>query len=991
MIQDTVVNQNGFNLGFTDNNFSVLNTTNQPYLSSGGPSTFDRFTGVANVVGARSMLSGLVNTGGIDYLTFRNYFDDGVNQTTSFLHALDSGLNFGHESVGGTTVVSQFIVDTSGVNFLSTQAGSSGGVNIQPGGSIQFSGVNGGSSGQFTIDTTSPSSEWRINAGVNQAGITVDQSTIRMQTQGSNRFFIDSVGDIRMHQYPNTRDDGGAPVNVLSTDVTGYVQSRPIASLLGGAWQLLGNAGTNAVVNFLGTTDAQDLAFRTNNLEQLRITQTGRFLAPNATDNIFIDGGNETMTGTSNIGIGDGAVGQNTTGTSNIALGQNALLFNTTGFSNMAIGQATLLFNNGNTNTAIGQGAGIVSTGNSNTYIGYGAGNTQSSGDNNIIIGQLANAGNNTGSNQLSIGNWIYGDNGNIGIGQPLPTERLDVLGNLRLDGAFMPGNNAGGSNQVLLSQGAGVAPIWVATSSLGLVGALVTADNGLTVNPANNVQLGGRLLQNTSIEINDGFGGFFFEVGPNAGEPLFKVDNGTQTASLGDDNGWSTGTVIEADVQNNQLRFSTNLLERMRIDMSGNIGIGTTTPSGIFVVATSTVSSQPSIFVDSLTGNVGVKNQSPLAAFQVNAGNVDGLRVVSTNSGYLEVGSAGAAWRWAHNYSAAGRFELLYNLGTLLSFNTSGNMAIGTAPVSNRLSVNGNTAIGGTGYSDTAAPTNGLIVQGNTGIGTNTPLFLFHVGSNAVLSGTTVARFENAGGTCDVTPNVAGGITCTSDQNLKKDIESIDPIDTLTRLLTVEVKSYRMNADEVTSTKQVGFLAQQLETQFPGLVLTNEEGKKSVSYAGMTPVLTQAVQTIYKFFTDIGVVIENGVAKVNEFVANRVRTKELCVGEEGNETCITKGQLDALLSGQGVAAAPASGITDDSQGGSQGQTGTSTDPVASSTDPVLDPAPVEPTPEDLTTDPVVDPTPVDPTPTETTSTEPAPVEESPAVDSAPVDPTPTE
>ncbi|MDT8411695.1 MAG: tail fiber domain-containing protein [Vicingaceae bacterium] len=43
----------------------------------------------------------------------------------------------------------------------------------------------------------------------------------------------------------------------------------------GGDWALLGNAGTNPSVNFLGTTDNQDLVFRTNNLEQARITAAG--------------------------------------------------------------------------------------------------------------------------------------------------------------------------------------------------------------------------------------------------------------------------------------------------------------------------------------------------------------------------------------------------------------------------------------------------------------------------------------------------------------------------------------------------------------------------------------------------------------------------------------------------------------------------------------------------------------------------------------------
>ena len=46
-----------------------------------------------------------------------------------------------------------------------------------------------------------------------------------------------------------------------------------LAGTSAAAWELLGNAGTNDATNFLGTTDAQDLAVRTNNIEVLRITQ----------------------------------------------------------------------------------------------------------------------------------------------------------------------------------------------------------------------------------------------------------------------------------------------------------------------------------------------------------------------------------------------------------------------------------------------------------------------------------------------------------------------------------------------------------------------------------------------------------------------------------------------------------------------------------------------------------------------------------------------
>ncbi len=40
-------------------------------------------------------------------------------------------------------------------------------------------------------------------------------------------------------------------------------------------WSLLGNSGTNSAVNFIGTTDAQDFRFRTNDTERMRIAATG--------------------------------------------------------------------------------------------------------------------------------------------------------------------------------------------------------------------------------------------------------------------------------------------------------------------------------------------------------------------------------------------------------------------------------------------------------------------------------------------------------------------------------------------------------------------------------------------------------------------------------------------------------------------------------------------------------------------------------------------
>ena len=56
-------------------------------------------------------------------------------------------------------------------------------------------------------------------------------------------------------------------------------------------------------------------------------------------------------------------------------------------------------------------------TGYNNTALGYLAGSNLTSGDTNIFIGYNTqpNIGN-TASNQINIGNVIYGYNGNIGI-----------------------------------------------------------------------------------------------------------------------------------------------------------------------------------------------------------------------------------------------------------------------------------------------------------------------------------------------------------------------------------------------------------------------------------------------------------------------------------------------------------------------------------------------------------------------------------------------
>lgn len=60
----------------------------------------------------------------------------------------------------------------------------------------------------------------------------------------------------------------------VKNDWVEYIPPMPVSN---DDWKLLGNSGTNPSTNFLGTTDAQRLVFRTNNTERATILSNGNF------------------------------------------------------------------------------------------------------------------------------------------------------------------------------------------------------------------------------------------------------------------------------------------------------------------------------------------------------------------------------------------------------------------------------------------------------------------------------------------------------------------------------------------------------------------------------------------------------------------------------------------------------------------------------------------------------------------------------------------
>jgi len=141
-------------------------------------------------------------------------------------------------------------------------------------------------------------------------------------------------------------------------------------------------------------------------------------------------------TGDSNTSVGVSALYNNTTGHDNVAIGYSALYNNTTGYNNIALGTSALTGANGASygNIVMGYCAGsAITTGDNNVIIGDSAGTTYPvTGSNNILIGRSTELSLDD-SNQLNIGNTIYGDLGahQVGIGTASPTAgaRLELYG----------------------------------------------------------------------------------------------------------------------------------------------------------------------------------------------------------------------------------------------------------------------------------------------------------------------------------------------------------------------------------------------------------------------------------------------------------------------------------------------------------------------------------------------------------------------------------
>lgn len=196
-------------------------------------------------------------------------------------------------------------------------------------------------------------------------------------------------------------------------------------------WDLSGNSGTTPGTNFLGTTDGMALQFKTDNTTRLTLPTANQIHA-NSRGTALLPF--YSFTDDADTGLFSPAA--------------NFFSIATSGLERFRVGND-------------GTGQNYIKSYLNHRFIDGSSSSPSITFDTQRSMGLYKAAANVLGLSSNGIERMRVSDAG-VGIGVTAnPTEKLQVNGNIRLDGALKPNNNAGTVGQVLLSAGDGQAPTW--------------------------------------------------------------------------------------------------------------------------------------------------------------------------------------------------------------------------------------------------------------------------------------------------------------------------------------------------------------------------------------------------------------------------------------------------------------------------------------------------------------------------------------------------
>ncbi|MFA5744879.1 MAG: tail fiber domain-containing protein [Candidatus Paceibacterota bacterium] len=404
-----------------------------------------------------------------------------------------------------------------------------------------------------------------------------------------------------------------------------------------------------------------------------------------------------------------------------------------------------------------------------------------------------------------------------------------------------------------------------------------------------------------------------------------------------------------------------------VRIKNSGNVGIGTTTPTGKLQLASAantrlTLSDTNAgldaqhWFVNSDSGNfsIGTTSDSLLTdnKYLTIKGSTGNVGIGTTGPGQsLSIGVAAGKIGFARGSGGEN--------GTLGFKDTSGNdryvLELNNTSGSGEVRINQSSVSSPVGITFYTSGSEQMRINssGNVGIGTTTPYALLSISNSkttaantplfsiaSTTGGTATTTVFSVASTGDVTVNGSSGSTCvignstgatmcSSDEQLKTNITVIpDALESIE-----QIKGVTFNWADTTKNQNqfIGVIAQDVQKVFPQAVATLSDGYLAVDYGALVAPLIEAVKEIGNISGEFKSNLiawlgnaTNGIADL--FATNGHFSNELCVGG----TCITGSQLQQLLQASGQQASAPSIVEPivDSTPPPETDTASSTDPI---------------------------------------------------------------